>query len=330
MIIDELAGTWLSHFAWLPIHVLSYATPKAGILSGRCSILVLFNFSYTPWRENYFQEMPPKGFPSQRNLLFLGLLLLNSKISLAQSNAVITQAPGFSSPSSCAQRVAKAVIDDSTSSVCPAGSPPSCFCGNEGLSKEWSDQISTDVLNNCLTSSQAQATSVASVFAAYCSAGEGAAATSTTTDEGSTSTTAAKDTTSTTAQGQVVRMTGASPTTSSQTSTSLLSTVTATASDTGTASSGGFNTSDKIAIGIGLPVGVATILGVLLQYKAKKKDKKNTLHPTYGSPPSMELQWMGGPPLRNYPTDFIPANRPSVSRTSVSGTSRDVSSFFIP
>ena len=130
--------------------------------------------------------MYSNAFSSRKIFLFLKLMILSNRTSFAQSITAITQAPGFSSLSSCAQSVAKAVIDDSTSPECPAGSPPSCFCKNEGLSKEWSDQISTDVLNSCLTSSRPQATSAASVFSAYCSAGEGAAAASTTTtDEGS-------------------------------------------------------------------------------------------------------------------------------------------------
>ena len=167
-----------------------------------------FNLSYMSWQESNFRKMYSNAFPSRKVLLFLNLLILSNRTSFAQSITAITQAPGFSSLSSCAQGVAKAVIDDSTSPECPAGSPPSCFCGNEGLSKEWSDQISTNVLNDCLTSSRPQATSAASVFAAYCSAGEGAAAASTTTtDEGSIGTAAAKESTSPAAQNQATSTT---------------------------------------------------------------------------------------------------------------------------
>ena len=129
-------------------------------------------------------------FPSQKILLFLDLLMLSSKIGFAQSTAATTQTPRFSSLS-CAQSVAKAVIDNYISSECPAGSPPSYFCKNESLSKEWSHQISANVLKNCSTSSRPQATSAASVFAAYCSAGEGTAAASTTAQNQATSTTEA-------------------------------------------------------------------------------------------------------------------------------------------
>ena len=228
----------------------------------RHAILILFNLSYMSCAESNFRKMCSNAFSSRTIFLFLDLLILSNRTSFAQSITAITQAPGFSSLSSCAQGVAKAVIDDSTSPECPAGSPPSCFCGNEGLSKEWSDQISTNVLNNCLTSSGPQATSAASVFAAYCSAGEGAAAASTTTtDAGSISTATAKQSTSTTAQNQATSTTKASPTASSQTSIDLSSTATVAPSGTGAVSSGGLDTSDKIAIGIGVPVGVATILG---------------------------------------------------------------------
>lgn len=211
-----------------------------------------FILSYYSYRESNFEEMHPNAFASQQILLLLDLLILSSTTSFAQSITAITQAPGFSSLSSCAQGIAKAVIDDSTSPECPADSPPSCFCGNQGLSKEWSDQISTNVLNSCLTSSRPQATSAASVFAAYCSAGEVVAA---------ASTTAAKGTTSTTAQNQATSTTVPSPTTRSQTS------------DTGTASSGGLDTSDKIAIGIGVPVGLATILAAWFGWKQYRSSK---------------------------------------------------------
>lgn len=83
----------------------------------------------------------------------------------------ISQAPGFSSLASCAQNVAVAVIDNSKSPECPGGSPPKCFCGAEVASREYSDQISTNVLNSCLTSPRPEATQAASVFAAYCSLG---------------------------------------------------------------------------------------------------------------------------------------------------------------
>ena len=231
--------------------------------------------------------MHPNAFTFQKILLFLDLLIvLSSKISFAQSITAITQAPGFSSLSSCAQGVAKAVIDDSTSPECPGGSSPSCYCGNQGLSKEWSDQISTNVLNSCLTSSRPQATSAASVFAAYCSVGEGAAATSTTTDGRSTSTTAAKGQTSTTAQNQATSTTVASPTTSSQTS------------DTGTASSGGLDTSDKIAIGIGVPVGLATILAAWFGWKQYQRSKnKNKMSHRLAGRTNQEPM----PPLRPLP-----------------------------
>ena len=222
--------------------------------------------------------MYPNAFSSRNILLFLDLLILSNRTSFAQSITAITQAPGFSSLSSCAQGVAKAVIDGSTSPECPAGSPPSCFCGNEGLSKEYSDQISTNVLNNCVTSSRPQATSAASVFAAYCSAGGGAAAASTTTTGGgSISTTAAKESTSTAAQNQATSTTEVSPTASSQTSIDLSSTATATPSSTAAASSGGLDTSDKIAIGIGVPVGVATIVGTWIAWKMwRLKQRKKT------------------------------------------------------
>ena len=222
----------------------------------------------------------PNAIFSRNVLLLLDLLILSNRTSFAQSITAITQAPGFSSLSTCAQGVAKAVIDDSTSPECPAGSPPSCFCGNEGLSKEYSDQISTNVLNDCVTSSRPQATSAASVFAAYCSAGEGAAsASTTTTDQGSISTTSAKESTSTTAQNQATSTTEASPIASSQTSVDLSSTATVTPSGTGTASSGGLDTSDKIAIGIGVPVGVATIVGTWIGWKMwrlKQRKKAST------------------------------------------------------
>ena len=214
-----------------------------------------FILSYYSYRESNFQEMHPNAFTSQKILLLLDLLILSSKISFAQSITAITQAPRFSSLSPCAQRVAKAVIDGSTNPECPAGSSPSCFCEDQSLSKECSDQISTNVLISCSTSPRRQATSAASVFAAYCSAGEGIATADTTTDGRSTSTTAAKGTTSTTAQNQAASTTVASPTTSSQTS------------DTETASSGGLDPSDKIAIGIGVPVGLAGVLAAWFGWK---------------------------------------------------------------
>lgn len=118
------------------------------------------------------QKMYPNALFRQRTLHFLLHILISShKNCFAQSITAITQAPGYTSLASCAQDVAKAVIDDSTSPECPAGSPPSCFCENEGLSKGYSNQISTNILNNCLTSSRPQATSAASVFAVYCSLG---------------------------------------------------------------------------------------------------------------------------------------------------------------
>ena len=205
--------------------------------------------------------------------LFLHLLILSRKISFAQSVAAITQAPGFTSLSSCAQGVAKAVIDDSTSPECPQGSPPSCFCTDEVLSKLWSDQISTNIVNNCISSSRVQAALATSVFAAYCNAGaeKGEAAVSPTVDQGLTSPTAAKGTTSTTAQNQATGTTGASPTTrSSQTSTDFSSTATVTPSETANTSSGGLTTSDKIAIGIGVPVGLATIWAAWITWKTWK------------------------------------------------------------
>ena len=224
------------------------------------------------WQESNFRKMYSNAFSSRKILLFLNLLILSNRTSFAQSITAITQAPGFSSLSSFAQGVAKAVIDDSTSPECPAGSPPSCFCGDEGLSKGWSDQISTNVLNDCLTSSRPQATSAASVFAAYCSAGAGAAAASTTTtDKGSTGTAAAKESTSPAAQNQATSTTKGSPTASSQTSIDPSSTATVTPSDKGAVSSGGLDTSDKIAIGIGVPVGVATILGAWYTWKTWRK-----------------------------------------------------------
>lgn len=201
-------------------------------------------------------------FSPQEILLFLHVLISNNKISFAQSITAINQAPGFSSLSSCAQLIAKAVIDDSTSPECPAGSPPSCFCGNEGLSKGYSDQISTNILNNCLTSSRPQATLAASVFAAYCNAEKGAAA---------ASTTAVDQTTSTTAQNHAIT----SPITSSQALADPSSKVTMTSSDNGNAPSSGLDTSDKIAIGIGVPVGVATILGVWITWKLYQKKIKS-------------------------------------------------------
>lgn len=209
--------------------------------------------------------------------LFLNLLILSRKISSAQSVTAITQAPGFSSLSSCAQGVAKGVIDDSLSPECPQGSPPSCFCANEVMSKLWSDQILDNVRNNCISSPRVQAISATSVFAAYCSAGveKGEAAVSSTVDQGLTSTAAAKGTTSTAAQNQATSTTGASPTTrSSQTSTDLSSTATVTPSESASTSSGGLSTSDKIAIGIGVPVGLATVFAAWIAWKTWKLHKK--------------------------------------------------------
>lgn len=94
---------------------------------------------------------------------------------------------------------------------------------------------------------------------------QGATAASTTVNEGSTSITA---------QNQATL----SLITSSQAPVDTSSKTTATSSDNGSASSGGLNTSDKISIGIGLPVGVATILGVWIAWKAyqrKKSKRKN-------------------------------------------------------
>ena len=66
--------------------------------------------------------------------------------------------------------------------------------------------------------------------------------------------------------------------TSSQALVDASSKATVTPNDNGSASSGGLATSDKIAIGIGVPVGVATILGVWITFKMyqqwKKKSKK--------------------------------------------------------
>lgn len=73
-------------------------------------------------------------------------------LGFTQQVTAISQAPGFSSLASCAQNVAVGVIDDSNSPECPGGSPLKCFCGAEVASREYSDQISTNVLNDCLTS----------------------------------------------------------------------------------------------------------------------------------------------------------------------------------
>ena len=73
-----------------------------------------------------------------------------------------------------------------------------------------------------------------------------------------------------TAQNQAIM----SLTTSSQASVDASSKATMTSSDNGSALSGGLATSDKIAIGIGVPVGVATILTLWLTWKMLLKKKK--------------------------------------------------------
>ncbi|MCJ1401529.1 hypothetical protein MMC11_004744 [Xylographa trunciseda] len=60
------------------------------------------------------------------------------------------------------------------------------------------------------------------------------------------------------------------------TTASASSLATSTSSDNGIASSGGLNTSDKIAIGIGVPVGMATILGVWLTWMMLQQKKKRS------------------------------------------------------
>ena len=103
--------------------------------------------------------------------LVCAILTIHPHFGYTQQVTAISQAPGFSSLASCAQKVAVGVIDNSNSPECPGGSPPNCYCGAEVESKEYSDQISTNVLNNCITSPRPQATQAASVFAAYCSLG---------------------------------------------------------------------------------------------------------------------------------------------------------------
>lgn len=77
---------------------------------------------------------------------------------------------------------------------------------------------------------------------------------------------------STTSQNQATT----SPITSSQASIETSSKATVPSSDNGSVSSGGLNTSDKIAIGIGVPVGVATILGVWVTWKLYQRKRNKS------------------------------------------------------
>ena len=182
-------------------------------------------------------------------LFILAFLVLNSGLSSAQTVTAITQAPGYSSLNSCAQGVAKAVIDDSTSPECSGGSPPSCFCNNENLSREWASQISTNILNNCATSARPQATSASAVFAAYCSIGAQLAVANTSTDNGASTATPAVATTG----SQATTTAGAGPTSDSSSSSG------GGGKDDGSQPSG-MSTKEKLEIA--LPI--AIVLGLLL------------------------------------------------------------------
>ena len=74
---------------------------------------------------------------------------------------------------------------------------------------------------------------------------------------------------SATAQNQAIT----SSITSSPTSIDASSKSTAPSSDNGSVSSSGLATSDKIAIGIGVPGGVFAILGVWFAWKRYERDK---------------------------------------------------------
>ena len=213
----------------------------------------------------------------------LALIALCCRLGFAQHVTAISQAPGFTSLSQCAQNIAVAVIDDSNSPECPGGSLPHCFCGAEAASQEYSDQISTNILNSCLTSPRPEATQAASVFAAYCSLGD---ATTTGTTAAST---AAAGITATAAGAKMSSLTSLSSSyfsslSSSEARTSTaqggLSTSTSTSGPTSsTNGGGGLDTSDIVALAVGIPGTLGTIVGAYFAYKTyKKRSPKSKQH----------------------------------------------------
>jgi hypothetical protein len=117
------------------------------------------------------------------------LLILTCLPILTQSQVTaVTQVPSYSSLNTCAANVIKQVIDLSTSALCPAGSKPSCYCDDEGISAEYASQISTNIVGDCLTSASAEATLAVAVFSSYCvlgaSSSGGGGSVVTTTDSG--------------------------------------------------------------------------------------------------------------------------------------------------
>lgn len=189
----------------------------------------------------------------------------------AQEITDITQVPAYTALASCPAQVVSSVIDDSLSPICPAGSPPKCFCDNEANSSEWEAQISTNILNNCLTSPRAGATQAAAVFASFCSLALAAATTvstplstpqpaaSSTTGPSSTSQPATSTPIST---SQVTASSSpdlVSPSTSSPAETSSGSSATTTAS-----SKGSPHHKLPLELGIGIGVGVPLLFVICL------------------------------------------------------------------
>ena len=215
------------------------------------------------------------------------------RLSFAQQVTAITQAPGFTSLSPCAQNIAVAVIDDSNSPECPGGSPPHCFCRAEAASQEYSDQISTNILNSCLTSPRPEAMQAATVFAAYCSLGDAMTVATTAAGTRAAPTTAASAT-ATSAAAKTYSLTSlpsasyslspssseADPSTSSAApgaSSPSTSTSEPTSSSNG---GGGLDTSDKVALGIGIPSTLAAIVAAYYTYKSyKRKSAKRKQRP---------------------------------------------------
>ncbi|KAK0515351.1 hypothetical protein JMJ35_002730 [Cladonia borealis] len=191
---------------------------------------------------------------------------VHCRLGFVQQVIAITQAPGFDSLSPCEQNIAVAVIDDSSSPECPGGSPPYCFCEAEAASQEYFDQISTNILKSCLTSP------AATIFAAYCSLGDAMTA----------GTTAASKSTSTSSSSSYSLSPSSSEarTTTSSAAQGASSISTSTSGPTSSSNSGsGLDTSDIVALAVGIPGTIGTIAGAHFAYKTyKKKSARSEKH----------------------------------------------------
>ena len=175
-------------------------------------------------------------------ILFLQL----PSIIVSQQVTAVTQIPAYSSLSPCAKNVIVDVIDDSVSASCPAGSPPSCFCDDEHASEAYASQISTNIINGCLTSASLFATEAVSVFSEYCVTG--AFTSSEPTGTG---------------QGTIFQ-----PLTCRSVFAFALHVGTITSTASSSSGAGNYDEDQKIALGTGIGIGVpaflATVVGIII------------------------------------------------------------------